>query len=128
MLPKSEEESVVWTQEMSHAFSIASSLIDDDRIAARMAFKEAYQQAVAENRAKGIIANWTVSLGHDKSGRDAALRDAVLKNRLAIEHVQRIMPEFQLEQPKRVQIAGPGEMPISGLIGSIFKDMPKADA
>lgn len=104
MIPKDEASSVVWTEEMQHAFGIASQLLEEDPIAARMAFKEAYGQAVAESRANGKPARWSASLGLDRQGRDAALRDAVQKNRLTLEHAQTINPEFQLEPPSRTAI------------------------
>lgn len=122
MIPHDEASSVVWTEEMQHAFSICRQTIDVDRVAARMAFKEAYQQAVANNRATGTPVRWSPSLGFDKSGREVALRDAVTKGRLTLEHAETIMPEFQLAPPKRKpEITGPSEGGLTSLQSVLTK-------
>lgn len=104
MIPKDERDSVVWTGEMSEAFGAIRVLLDSDAVAARMAFKEAYLKLLADARATRKPAKWSVSLGFDKRGREAALRDAVVKGRLSLDYVQAVDPEFQLEAPKRQAI------------------------
>lgn len=81
-----ESVTVVWTQEMAEAFGIALGL-SGDRVAARMAFKESYEKAVAESRRAGKPVSWSISLGHDRHGRDGPLLAAVAKGLLALEHV-----------------------------------------
>ena len=83
MLPRSESESIVWTDEMSSAFGIAAPLMDEDKTAARMAFREAYKRAVDESREQRKPVNWTASLGHDPRGREQALKRAVELGRLS---------------------------------------------
>ncbi|MHB1750706.1 MAG: hypothetical protein ACYCR3_11400 [Acidithiobacillus sp.] len=92
MLPKSEAESVVWTEEMARAYGVAAMLRDHDEIAARMAFREAYLAAVSMARAERKAPKWTPSLGRDPEGRTAVLRDAVEKGRLKRDHVLRLVP------------------------------------
>jgi hypothetical protein len=94
MLPRSESDSVVWTEEMAEAYGICRGLIDaGDLVAARMSFKESYQQRVALARDKGWRVKWTPSLGHDKHARETALRDAVEKGRLTQGEAQKLLPE-----------------------------------
>lgn len=108
MLPKNESDSVVWTAEMAEAHGIVRSMIGADPVAARMAFKESYLAAVAHAREEGRRVEWTPSLGHDKRGRDAAIREAIDKGRLSLEYVREAFPEL-IEPPRRVLLSGPGE-------------------
>lgn len=105
MVPKNEYESVVWTDEMAAAYYVAAPLIDQDRIAARQAFKEAYAGELRRAREAKRPARWTASLGHDKNHRDAALLEAVAKNRLTIQDARKLVPELPGPNEKRVAIA-----------------------
>jgi hypothetical protein len=91
MIPKNEDTSVVWSDEMALAFGIAGSLIaDGDMIAARMAFKESYTRMVADARDARKPVNWTPSLGHDPRGRAGALLLAVEKGRLTMSQAEHL--------------------------------------
>ena len=80
MMPFSESQSVVWTEEMAQAFGIALPLLcEGEKVAARMAFKEAYLRLNGEARDAGKPVVWSPSLGHDKSGREPVLSEAVAK-------------------------------------------------
>lgn len=92
MIPRDEQSSVVWTEEMAQAFGVCCDLIEHDRVAARMAFKDAYEQAVKKARAEAIPAKWTPSLGRDPSLRAAALESAVQKNRMSAAHAAALLP------------------------------------
>jgi hypothetical protein len=93
MLPKSEAESVVWTTEMAEALRVAQPLLDEgDRVAARMAFKQAYDRLVAAARDAGRPVDWQPSLGHDPRGREQAIREAVERGRLSVEYAQTVCP------------------------------------
>jgi hypothetical protein len=96
MIPKDEESSIVWTDEMAEAFGVARGLIDEDPVAARMAFKEAYVKRTQDARAARKPARWTVSLGNDKNGREAALREAVSRGRLTAPEAQALLPDLSL--------------------------------
>ena len=92
MMPKGEDESVIWIQEMAVAFGAASPLmIDGDMIGARMAFKEVYERELAKN----MPTKWMASFGRDKSGREAALEQAVSLKRLSLETALKFMPESE---------------------------------
>jgi hypothetical protein len=89
MIPRDEASSVVMTDEMAEAFGIAKPLLDArDQIAARMAFKSAYERIVEAHRVAGIAPKWFPSLGHDKAGRDMVISEAVRMGRLGVEHAK----------------------------------------
>lgn len=87
MIPKDEQSSAVMTEEMAEALGIAQPLLNDgDKIAARMAFKEAYARIVGANKTAGIKPKWFPSLGADKTGRDLVIAEAVRLGRLDVNH------------------------------------------
>lgn len=93
MLPRDEDESVAWTQEMRFAWGVAQPLLDEgDKVGARMAFKEAYTRKVEEHRSNNVPAEWEVSLGQDPHGRTAALDKAVRAGYIGKEHASRLLP------------------------------------
>lgn len=86
MMPFDEATSVVWTEEMAQAFGIVGPLVEaGDKIAARMAFREAYGRMVATAREERKPAKWTPSLGHDPRGRESVVTEAVRLGRLSAE-------------------------------------------
>jgi hypothetical protein len=86
MLPQDEDSSVVWTAEMATAWGIASQLLaDGDRIAARMAFKEAYTRLVTQAREAMKPTTWMPSFGHNREGRASAVTDAVRLGRISLD-------------------------------------------
>jgi len=96
VLPFDERTSVVWTEEMSKAFWVAYPLIESgEKVAARMAFKESYLRLVADARENRIPAKWTVSLGHDKDGRQPILAAAVQKGLITKSHACALIPDFE---------------------------------
>lgn len=108
MMPKNEDASVVWTDEMCEAFAVARPLLlEGDPIAARMAFKEAYSKIVSDKR--GTPVRWQFSPGMSKSGREAALQEAVHKGRLALEDARHIMPELEFSESKKPALPGPAK-------------------
>jgi hypothetical protein len=93
MVPRDEMWTVVWTTEMAAAWGIAQVLLQDgDKIAARMAFKEAYTKAVDQSRAAGQPVKWTASLGFDPDERAGVLARAVESGKLPLDYVSRIAP------------------------------------
>lgn len=92
MIPKDEDGSVVWTDEMATAFGAANPLLQSgDTIAARMAFREVYAAAVAKARDEATPVRWTPSLGRSIHERQAALEDAVRHGRLSAEQAQPLL-------------------------------------
>lgn len=98
MLPHDEATSTAWTTEMQQAWGVALPLIQDgDRVAARMAFKEAYTKLLAEARDKRIAPKWEMSFGHDVSGRQSALIEAVRHNRIGVNAAVALLPHDAAE-------------------------------
>jgi len=80
MMPKSELASVVWTDEMAHAWGVASPMLaQDDVVGARLAFREAYSKAMLDARIQREPVRWVPSLGSDVASRESVLLDAVQK-------------------------------------------------
>jgi hypothetical protein len=104
MMPKTELESVVWTDEMAQAWGIASPLLNAGDVAgARNAFKDAYGKAVLHARIKRKPAHWMPSLGNDVASRESVLLDAVRKRRLTAAHVAQLLPA-EATSPKMQEI------------------------
>src|SRR3990167_3921379 len=85
-----EGVTIVWTEEMAAAFGVALGL-QNDKIAARMAFKESYVKAVKEARRLGKPVKWMPSLGHDAMGRDGPLLKAVSDGKLLPVHIRQFL-------------------------------------
>lgn len=103
MMPLDERQSVVWTDEMAEAFAVALPMVEQgDKVAARMAFKEAYVKALARARDERKPVSWHPSLGWAVEGRDGALLDAVSKGRMSIEQAREHVPGLGLPSDNRV--------------------------
>lgn len=97
MMPITESQSVVWTQEMATAFGAALPLVErGDMVGARMAFKEAYQREITISRDQGSPVTWFASLGYDPQGRKPVLEQAVKAGRLTLSHAQSICPQLEM--------------------------------
>lgn len=98
MLPKDEYATAVWTAEMSQASSVIHNLLDGgDEVAARMAFKEAYNRSCQEARDRGEPVSWSATLGWDKGGREPVLKAAVISGRLTQEQARIYLPEVDMQ-------------------------------
>lgn len=91
MIPKDEADSVVWTDEMAHAWAIAERLMDAP-VQARMAFLEKYRELVRQGREAKRPVHWWVTLGHDVQRREAVLLEAVECGRISVDHAQALLP------------------------------------
>lgn len=99
MMPRTEAETVVWTDEMSEAMGSAQPLLEaGDQVAARVAFIEHYQRAVIAARHERRPVHWRASLGHDPRGREHILREAVGKGRLSLSHARSLLPHGVFEE------------------------------
>lgn len=99
MLPRDEDSTTVWTAEMAEAWGLVREMIaEGETVAARMAFKEAYQRLVNASREARQPAKWSVSLGHDVNGRKGALLMAVAQKRITAEYACALLPNFAGEQ------------------------------
>jgi len=94
MMPKCEDDTVVWTEEMAEAYNVVSSLIKEDLIAARMAFKEVYAKKVQDARSHNKPTKWVASLGHNKEMRKVVITEAVNKKRLEHDQAIKYIPDI----------------------------------
>ncbi len=93
MMPKNEQASVVWTDEMAESWGVALPLLEaGDAGGARNAFRETYTKAVLQARIRRAPPRWTPSLGSDAAERERALLEALQKRRLTPAHVEQLMP------------------------------------
>lgn len=91
MIPKTEYESCVWTDEMREAYGAAQELLrDGDRVAARMAFIQAYER-ISGDRAH-LQPRYSFSPGIDKQHRIDTLKIAYDKKQLSYEQVEKFLP------------------------------------
>jgi hypothetical protein len=95
MMPRSEQESVCWTDEMAKAFGVASPLLDaGDQVAARRAFIDRYEFEVSAARRSGTPVNAWMSWGFDATGRAPALAKAVELGLMKPERAKSFLPQL----------------------------------
>lgn len=109
MIPRSEDDSVVMTEEMAEALRYAQPLLDcNDQIAARRAFIDAYSRITKQNNLRGIGPKWFPSLGMNPEGRSAAIAEAVRIGRLEVNHAIKLSAPDQTA--KMLEMAGKPEL------------------
>ncbi len=89
-----EAATVVMTSEIASAMEAARPVMAaGDEIGARMAFRDAYDRTVRENRAAGQVRpQWFPSLGSDPLGHVDAIQAAVDKGRLTHQQASAFLP------------------------------------
>jgi hypothetical protein len=100
--PKLEADSVVWTDEISQAWAVASSI--EDQVAARMAFKEKYEALLRAARDQGLPVRWWATFGHDRHGRERAIVDALDKGRISLAYAEEKLPGLDFKNPMSEQV------------------------
>jgi hypothetical protein len=110
MCPRSEDESLFWTEEMAQAYGVAAPLLQHgDQVAARKAFIDRYESLVATARAAGVPRKVTPSFGFDRNGREAAVHRAVERGLIPAARAQVYLPALETDapslgyEPKRLQ-------------------------
>lgn len=104
-IPRSEDDHVVWTDEMAHAWGVANNLVNPglvekpDWVAARMAFRDAYVRAVESARAQGRPVRWSLSRGHDSRGLREVVDEAVRLGQLSRQEADRHLQVLEYEAP-----------------------------
>jgi hypothetical protein len=88
---RDERVTVVWTDEITEAYSVVRLMQDD--ISARMAFKETYERLCVEARTNMTPVKWSVSLG-SYDGRSAPLLEAVRLGRISAARARILVPEL----------------------------------
>lgn len=114
-----ESDTVMVSEEILGALAVAQPLIDmRDKVAARMAFVEAYDRLVADKRAKGEPFKWNVSLGTDKSRRAPAIEQAMRAGKLPAPEAVALIESNREEKVSRdglalLALVGPGKKKLS---------------
>lgn len=98
-----EFETVVWTREIAEARAIAGPLYaSGDTIAARMAFREAYNRII---KTAGEP-KWFVNAGFDAARRADAVKEAILLKRLPANYVDPYPQRLEAHAQPNVTVAG----------------------
>jgi len=98
LMPKSEHESAMLTDEIAQAIAVAAPLIESgDRVAARMAFKDCYTRLVERAKLEGRQPRYFPSYGSDKHGAVAMLAKAVQVGQIPLERALEWKPEHATE-------------------------------
>lgn len=103
-----ENATVVLTDEERVAFFVADQL-GDDKIAARMAFKESYAKAMQDARREHRPVKWSPILGHNAAAREAALVEAERLGRLPAAYVAGLLPHRNLPAPEVQRLIDKGQ-------------------
>ena len=92
--PHDESKTAVVTEVMHLAMGLGAQdlLNEGDKVGARMAFKSAYDRLVDEQKAQGVRPQWIVTLGHDKLGREPALKKAVQMGLIKQDYATALLP------------------------------------
>ena len=93
--PKDEADTQAVTNAALEAWGVCSGIyIDGDKIAARVAFKDAYTRVVERERANNNPPLYSITLGHDKERREIAITEAFRKGLIndsqALKHLPRL--------------------------------------
>lgn len=89
----SELETVVWTEEMRDAFAVCRPLLQaGDQVAARMAFKDAYNRMASEAVRAGKPVKWELSCGHDPEKRAFMIQQAANLGRIPASQASLLLP------------------------------------
>lgn len=111
--PRDEDDSAVVTQEAMIAWGVASELMPD-AIAARMAFRDAYNRVVGEARARGEMPKPMLTLGHDRSRRSDAVVAALQLGAISRDRAMQLAymspdPTLLIERIENTELAFTGE-------------------
>lgn len=123
LCPRSESQTVVWTDAIAEAFGVARPLLEDgDAVAARMAFRETYNRLVAESH--GTTPKWWPSIGHDVHGRSAPLLAAAESGRLPANFVRQHVEALPGGSESLRRLGG--DSSIASLLADVGEDMRRA--
>lgn len=110
-----EGVSVVWTDEIARAYAVARGALPD-RVAARLAFQDAYRREVHDARATARPPHWWPCLGWDAAGRQTVLDEAVAKGRLPGAVAAKMLPPASgAALPENAEVAREARALVEGL-------------
>lgn len=110
LMPKSESDSAMLTDEIAQAMAAATPLLEmGDKVAARMAFKDAYGRLVEKAKIEGRLPRFFPSFGSDAAGRVTVLANAVRAGQITLDHATNVLPEYG---PDIVRMCGVTKHPL----------------
>lgn len=110
LMPKSESDSALLTDEMAQAMAAAAPLLESgDKTAARMAFKDAYTRMVEKAKIEGRAPRFFPSFGTDEAGRVSMLTNAVARKQITVDAAVDMLPGYG---PDIVKICGVTDHPL----------------
>jgi hypothetical protein len=86
-----ESRSAVWSDEMRTAYGAALD-VADDKVQARMVFKEIYEKAVSDARAQKLKPTWALSKGTNKPELERVIVEGIKANRLTVAYAKIHLP------------------------------------
>lgn len=93
---RNENLSILTTHTAMRAAESAAALFNaGDKYRAGTAFKEAYERAVSEKKAKGIEPDWYVSAGLDKDQLAQVVKEAAATGRITNDYALAMLPASQ---------------------------------
>jgi hypothetical protein len=114
MMPKSEAQSAMMTNELSQAMAAASPLLEEgEQNAARMAFRATYSRLVEQAKIEGRAPRYFLSQGTDFNGRIEVLATAVRAKQIGLDAAISLLPSAANEltsaagAPNRALLSGP---------------------
>lgn len=98
LMPKSEAESAMMTNELSQAMAAASPLLEEgEQNAARMAFRSTYTRLVEQAKIEGRAPRYFLSQGTDAAGRVNVLAAAVRAKQIGLDAALVLLPTAAAE-------------------------------
>lgn len=105
LAPKSEQDSAMLTDEIAQAMAAASPLLAaNDKVAARMAFKDAYTRLVEKAKIEGRAPRFFPSFGTDELSRVTMLGNAVQRGQITLDRATEALPEYARDIVKMVGV------------------------
>lgn len=124
LMPKSESDSAMLTDEIAQAMAAATPLLEGgDKIAARMAFKDAYGRLVEKAKIEGRLPRFFPSFGTDGAGRVTMLGSAVVRGQITLDAATKALPEYG---PDIVKMCGVTNHPLLAGPSKADRDRLKA--
>lgn len=125
LIKLNESETFPLTDEMAIAFGLALSNYSEtgDSVSARMVFKEKYTALIDEARLEARTVNWFMSVGTDRSGVEAPVREALALGRINQEKADEYLPQKDDGVVAKMLSQGGGTALLDNPEGKSFKEL-----
>lgn len=102
---RDEDRTFFWTMEMRLAAGAAGNL-SNDPVAARMAFKETYNELIREARANNTPPNWNMSQGFNRQLVAEAVTEAVKSGKISAAYGCTLLPRDLIDEKTATKLLG----------------------